>query len=333
MKGGRVLGEVEEYFAAQLVAGDTFMFAGQLLEFVEIKDLSIIARKGRGGEPKVPVYGGGRMPLSTFLSEEVRDILSNKDRWRGLPHPVLEWLDLQEQRSELPPRNGVLVETFPRGGRYFLVAYCFEGRNAHQTLGMLLTKRMDRAGMMPLGFVANDYVIAVWSAKPPVGVRDLFSQDMLGDDLEEWMDESSLLRRTFRNVAVISGLIERRHPGLEKTGKQVTFSADLVYDVLRRYEPDHVLLQATRQDAARGLMDVSRLGQMLARANQNLVVQTLDRVSPLSVPIMLEKGRQSVPGTGTDDLLAELEADLLNEAVPELTGFVPPDPAQRALAL
>lgn len=333
LRGGGVLGEVEEYFAAQLVPGDTFMFSGQLLEFIEIKDLSIIARRGKGDDPKVPVYGGGRLPLSTFLSEEVRDILENPSRRRRMPTPVVEWLDLQQRYSVLPPRDGVLVEVFPRGGRFYMVAYCFEGRNAHQTLGMLLTKRMDRAGMQPLGFVATDYVVATWSAKPPIGIKDLFSQDMLGDDLEAWMDESSLLRRTFRNVAVISGLIERRHPGLEKTGRQITFSADLVYDVLRRYEPDHVLLQATRQDAARGLTDIQRLDQLLARASRNLTVRSLDRVSPLAVPVLLEKGREAVYGGGADELLAEVEEELLRDAMPELSRSVPPDPAQRALPL
>ena len=169
-----------------------------------------------------------------------------------MPADVLEWLRVQRWRSVLPKPGSLLVETFPRGGKYYLVAYCFEGRNAHQTLGMLLTRRMQRAGLGPLGFVATDYVIAVWSLKEARDLDALFAEDMLGDDLEEWMAESSLLKRTFRNVAVIAGLIERRQPGQEKTRKQVTFNADLIYDVLRRHEPDHLLLRATRRDAARG---------------------------------------------------------------------------------
>lgn len=333
LRGGGAIGEVEEYFAAQLVPGDTFMFAGELLEFVEIREMTVIVRRGGTGEPKVPIFAGARMPLSTFLSDQVRDILEQPARWRGLPEPVRDWLALQRRHSRLPPRDGLLVELFPRGGKHFLVAYGFEGRNAHQTLGMLLTRRMERAGLRPLGFVATDYVVAIWSLNPAGDVAALFDPDMLGDDLEAWMDECSLLRRTFRSVAVIAGLIERRHPGLEKSGRQVTFSADLIYDVLRRHDPDHVLLHATRQDAARGLTDIARLSGLLERAAHGLAVQRLDRVSPLAVPILIDYGRESVPGGASDALLLELEAELLREAAPELLDDGPAAAAQRALPL
>ena len=189
----------------------------------------------------------------------MRGLLASPQTWKEFPAPVREWLSLQLGRSVLPDRDGLLVETFPRGPHHYLVAYCFEGRNAHQTLGMLLTKRMERAGLGPLGFVATDYVLAVWSLEPATDLDALFDQDMLGDDLEVWMAESSMLRRTFRNVAIIAGLIERKLPGHEKTRRQVTFNSDLIYDVLRRFEPDHVLLRATVADAATGLTDVRRL--------------------------------------------------------------------------
>lgn len=333
LRGGGPLGMVEEYFASQLVPGDSFMFGGEVLEFVELRDMAVIVRRGGAGEPKVPVYAGARMPLSTFLSDQVREILEQPARWADLPPPVLDWLALQRRRSVLPPRDGLLVELFPRGGKQFLVAYGFEGRNAHQTLGMLLTRRMERAGLKPLGFVASDYVLAVWSLEPAHEIAGLLAPDMLGDDLEAWMDECSLLRRTFRSAAVIAGLIERRHPGLEKSGRQVTFSADLIYDVLRRHDPDHVLLHATRQDAARGLTDIARLSELLGRAQRHLVVRRLPRVSPLAVPILLDYGRESVPGGGSDALLLDLEAELLREAAPELLDGAAASPAQGVLPL
>ena len=144
----------------------------------------------------------------------------------------------------------------------------------------------------------------------PRDLEALFAEDMLGDDLEEWMAESSLLKRTFRNVAVIAGLIERRHPGQEKTRRQVTFNADLIYDVLRRHEPDHLLLRATRRDAARGLTDIGRLGELLARARGRIEWRRLDRVSPLAVPVLLEVGRESVyDNAALDQLLSEVEID------------------------
>src|SRR3546814_14334191 len=122
----------------------------------------------------------------------------------------------------------------------------------------------------------------------------LFDEDMLGDDLEEWMAESSMLRRTFRNVAVIAGLIEARTAGQEKSGRQVTFNADLIYDVLRRHEPDHILLQATRADAAGGLTDIGRLAEMLRRVKGRIRHRRLDRISPLAVPVLLEIGKEQI---------------------------------------
>ncbi|WP_119678668.1 ligase-associated DNA damage response DEXH box helicase [Indioceanicola profundi] len=320
MNRGQVLGEVEEYFVNGLTPGDTFVFAGQLLKFLGVRDMEVQVAKGGSGEPKVPAYASGRLPLSSHLADRVRAMLESPARWCQLPEPVQEWLRLQRYRSVLPDRHGLLVETFPRGNRQYLVAYCFEGRNAHQTLGMLLTRRMERMGLQPLGFVATDYVLATWQLKEPAPdeLDALFDQDMLGDDLEAWMDESSMLKRTFRNVAVIAGLIERKHPGLQKNTRQVTFSSDLIYDVLRKHEPGHVLLRATRADAASGLTDIRRLSDMLARIKGRIVHRALDRVSPLAVPVLLEVGRESVYGSATDALLEEAAGDLLEEAVPEL---------------
>ena len=254
---GAVLGEVEEWFISQLTEGDTFMFAGRLLRFVRLRETWAEVADGGGGTPKVPTYQGARMPLTTGLAARVRAIMNDPAQWRAFPEPVQEWLSLQQERSVLPGRDDLLVETFPRQDLWYLVAYCFEGRNAHQTLGMLLTRRMERLGIGPLGFVATDYVIAIWSAHPPRDMDVLFSEDMMGDDLESWMAESSMLRRTFRNVAVISGLIDRQLPGVERSRRQVTVNTDLIYDVLRRHQPDHILLRAT-WEGRQGRPDRSR---------------------------------------------------------------------------
>ncbi len=315
-----LLGEVEEYFANMLVPDDTFMFAGRLLRFLRIRETIIEVAEGGTGEPKVPAYAGARLPLTTYLANRVRGLLNTPSGWGAFPEPVQEWLRLQALRSRLPGPDDLLVETFPRGNRWYMVAYCFEGRNAHQTLGMLLTRRMERFGFAPLGFVATDYVLATWSAYQPVNVAKLFEQDMLGDDLEAWMAESSMLRRTFRNVAVIAGLIERNQPGAEKTRRQVTVNSDLIYDVLRRHQPDHILLRATRADAASGLTDLGRISGMLGRIHGRIRHMALSKVSPLAVPVLLEIGRESIrTNDSEDELLAESEA-LIAEAMA-------PDPA------
>ena len=312
--GGRTLGQVEEYFVNGLVRGDTFIFAGEMLAFNEVREMTVYARKARGVDaPKVPAYGGGRLPLTTDLADRVRAMIADPAGWGAFPDQVRFWLDRHAEQSVFPQADGLLVETFPRQGKIYTVAYCFEGRNAHQTLGMLLTRRMERAGLGPLGFVATDYVIAVWSLERPDDLDGLFDPDMLGDDLEAWMAESTLLKRTFRTVATVAGLIERNHPGQRKTGRQVTFSADLIYNVLRRHEPNHILLRATRQDAATGLTDIRRLGEMLSRVRGRIRHQKLDRVSPLAVPILLEIGRESVAGEAVEDLLAR-EEQLVAEA-------------------
>ncbi|HUN48288.1 MAG TPA: ligase-associated DNA damage response DEXH box helicase [Stellaceae bacterium] len=318
---GRVLGEVEESFAQGLLSGDTFVFSGELLRFHGIRETFVeTSRATGGGEPKVPAYVGGRLPLTTHLAQRVRQILADPAAWRDLPPSVQEWLRLQRWRSVLPERDELLVETFPRDGHEYLVAYCFEGRNAHQTLGMLLTRRMERTGLKPLGFVATDYVLAVWSLEPARRIDALLDEDMLGDDLEAWMAESSMLRRSFRNVAVIAGLIERSLPGADKTRRQVTVSSDLIYDVLRKHEPDHLLLRATRADAATGLTDVRRLGEMLKRIKGRIAHRRLDRVSPLAVPVLLEIGREEVYGSALDALLDRAAEALIAEA----TGAAPP---------
>jgi ATP-dependent helicase Lhr and Lhr-like helicase len=324
---GPVLGEIEEYFVNLLRPGDTFIFAGKLLKFLRLHEMAVECAEGGTGDPMVPAYEGGRLPLTTNLADRVRALLQDPARWGLLPEPVQEWLRLQRVFSRMPGRNDLLVETFPRADRWYLVAYCFEGRNAHQTLGILLTRRMQRAGYAPLGFVATDYVLGIWSAEPPRDVAKLFDEDMLGDDLEAWMAESSLMKRSFRNVAVIAGLIERHHPGQEKSRRQVTVNSDLIYDVLRRHQPDHILLRATRADAAGGLTDLGRIAVMLRRVRGRIVHMVLSRVSPLAVPVLLEIGRESVRSRDDEEaMLAEAEA-IIAEATGEAE---PPRPRRRA---
>lgn len=321
-RGGRVLGEIEEYFVEGLTPGDSFVFGGEILAFQGVVDNEVLATRSNASEPKVPSYAGGKFPLSTYLAARVRRLLSEPEGWAHLPAQVGEWLALQRRRSGTPPREGMLVETFPRGGRHYLVCYPFEGRLAHQTLGMLLTRRMERAGLQPLGFVASDYSLAVWmradlSARLRTGLASLdalFAQDMLGDDLEAWLDESAMMKRTFRTCAIIAGLVERRAPGREKTGRQVTVSTDLVFDVLRRHEPDHILLRAARADAATGLLDLDRLAFMLARVKGRIIWRALPRVSPLAVPVLLDIGREPVAGAGREAIFEEAAEALIEEA-------------------
>lgn len=324
-RGGRTLGKIEEYFVEDLTPGDTFLFAGQVLRFEGIRENEAIATRTADDTPKIPIYAGGKFPLTTYLAKSVRALLADPRAWKRLPTQVSDWLKIQKRRSIVPKRDQLLVETFPRGHRSYLVCYPFEGRLAHQTLGMLLTRRLERARLRPTGFVATDYALAVWGlgdlgaafARGNPSLAALYDEDMLGDDLDAWLADSYLLKRTFRSCALISGLIEKRHPGKEKTGRQVTVSSDLIYDVLRDHEPDHILMQATWADAATGHLDVARLGAMLARIKGRIVHKRLDRISPLAVPVMLEIGKEVVAGEAREDVLREAADDLVKEAMGE----------------
>ncbi|BEV02293.1 ligase-associated DNA damage response DEXH box helicase [Novosphingobium olei] len=307
-RNGRALGKVEENFGASLRPGDTFRFAGMDLEVESLRDLEIVVRAAKSAG-QIPSYMGARLPLTTHLADRVQALLADRTGWARLPDDVREWLEVQDWRSRLPAPGELLVESFPHGGRAYTVYYTFEGWNANQSLGMLITRRMEDAGLGPLGFVANDYALAVWGLKPVEDPAAMLSPAILTHEFVEWVQNSYLLRRAFREVAVIGGLVERQHPGKRKSGRQVTFSTDLIYDVLRKYEPDHVLIEAAWADARTRMTDVGRLADLLDRAAGQLVHVELDRVTPLAVPVLVMIGRETLPaGAADDELLVEAES-------------------------
>ena len=315
-RNGRQLGRVEEGFAATLAPGDTFFFAGLSLEVESIDGEDLIVR-ATSRPARIPTYGGSRMPLSTSLADRVREFLADRREWDRFPPDVHDWLEMQDRRSVLPRRGQLLVETFPREGRHYMVAYSFEGWNAHQSLGMLITRRMEAQGLKPLGFVASDYALACYGLEKVTDPASLFSPDILENEFVDWVQQSHLLKRAFREVAVIGGLVDRQHPGKRKTGRQVIFSTDLIYDVLRKYEPGHLLLQAAWDDARARMTDVGRLANLLDRAGGTMLHVDLERVSPLAVPVLVLIGREKVAtGSADDDLLIEAEA-LAAEAMGE----------------
>jgi ATP-dependent helicase Lhr and Lhr-like helicase len=307
-RNGRVLGTVEDNFAETLSPGDTFFFSGLVLEVERIDGIDLIVH-ATSKSARIPTYMGARIAISTHLADRVRAFLHDRDQWPRFPDPVREWLRVQEYRSAIPAPDQLLVETFPHERIHYMAAYSFEGWNAHQSLGMLITKRMENAGLKPLGFVANDYALACYGLEPIADPAPLFSPDILEKEFVDWVEGSHLLKRAFREVAVIGGLVDRAHPGKRKSGKQVTFSTDLIYDVLRRYEPDHLLLKAAWADAREKMTDVGRLARLLDRAQDTMLHVELDRVSPMAVPVLTIIGRERMAqGTVDDQLLIEAES-------------------------
>jgi ATP-dependent Lhr-like helicase len=316
-RNGRKLGTIEEGYASTLAPGDHFFFSGLSLEVEQFKDSDVIVHAS-SKQARIVTYGGQRMSMSTHLANRVRHMLCDRNDWHRFPADVSEWLEVQSERSVLPEPHQLLVETFPHEGRHYMVAYSFEGWNAHQSLGMLITRRMETAGLKPLGFVANDYGLACYGLEPITDPQSLFSADILEQEFVNWVESSMLLKNAFREVAVIGGLVERHHPGKKKSGRQVSFSTDLIYDVLRRYEPEHLLLRAAWDDARRRMTELGRLVRLVDRASATMLHKPLERISPMAVPLMVIVGREALPpGAEADEtLLAQAEA--LAEAAMQL---------------
>jgi ATP-dependent Lhr-like helicase len=311
---GKIIGEVEEYFAQQLSKGDSFYFAGEVLVFEGIRDMIVEARPGKAKEPKIPSFQGGQMPLSTYLADAVRSLINDPDAWLELPALVRDWLHLQQGFSALPSIQKLLIEQFPFRGAHTTLFYTFEGRKANQTLGMLITRRMEKRGFKPLSFSITDYGLSISSVIQieQVHIPELFTPSILGDELEDWMLEASMLKRSFRQVAVVSGLIEQQYHSNKKTMRQVTFSTDLIYDTLRQYDPDHILLKVTRDNAQRELLDINRTSALLFRYCDSFMFNALVKPSPMAIPIVLNVRSELINGAGTEALLEQ--ANLYQEA-------------------
>ncbi len=312
-RNGRKLGTIEEGYASTLSPGDHFYFSGLSLEVEQFKDTDIIVHAS-SKRARIVTYGGQRMSMSTHLANRVRHMLCDRNDWKRFPDDVREWLEVQSTRSMLPEPHQLLVETFAHEEQHYMVAYSFEGWNAHQSLGMLITRRMESAGLKPLGFVANDYALACYGLEPINDPKSLFSADILEQEFVEWVESSYLLKTAFREVAVIGGLVERHHPGKKKSGRQVSFSTDLIYDVLRRYEPEHLLLRAAWDDARRRMTELGRLVRLVDRASETMVHVETGRITPMAVPLMVIVGREALPPGAEADETLLTQAEALGQA-------------------
>ncbi|MFK7944957.1 MAG: ligase-associated DNA damage response DEXH box helicase [Paracoccaceae bacterium] len=317
-RGGPMLGEVEEMFAATLTPGDSFLIGGQVVKYNQTKEMVLQVEPAPGREPKIAVFSGTKLAMSTQLSARVVGWLNDRDRWCELPTPVRDWLDLQDRFAMMPKPDRLMVETFPVGDRFHTAIYAFAGKNANQTLGLLISQRMEEAGLAPQGFVTNDYALMLWGLKEVEDHRPLLAAEGLTQSFEDWLAGNTVMKRTFRNVAVVAGLIERNLPGKRKTGRQQSFSSDILYDTLRRFDPEHLMLDITRQEALRGLVDFGRIAEMLGRVATRIDHVRADRITPLAAPLMLEAGRIPLRGGSAEDLVLADEAELLAEFLPEL---------------
>ncbi len=312
-RGGTPLGEVEEAFAASLTPGDTFLIGGKVVRYEGLREMTVEVSRSDAKTPKLAVFSGTKFATSTRLSARILRLLQQQD-WPNLPRHTADWLALQRDISRLPAPDRLLIESFPRDGRENLCVYGFAGRNAQQTLGLLLTKRMEEMGLAPMGFVATDYATLIWGLDPVTDPAPLFDPAALRHGLDTWLAENSLMKRTFRASATIAGLIERNTAGQRKSGRQATFSSDILYDTLLKYDPGHLLMQVTREEAMRGLVDFSRIEEMLTRIKGRIDLCRCAHVTPLAAPLFLEAGKVRIDGAAEERLLAEESARVMAEA-------------------
>ena len=315
MRGrGPKLGEVEEAFAASLVAGDTFLIGGQVVLYEGMREMTVVVSPSGRKDPKIAVFSGTKLAVSGRLSDQVQEILHTPERWRALPDHTSDWLRVQAEVSQLPSPDRLLVETFWRGDRAFCCIHAFAGKNAMQTLGLLVTRRMEGQGLEPLGFVSTDYALLVWGLREVTEPDRLLALDGLRDDLESWLAENAVMKRTFRDAATVALMIERAMPGLKKSGRQATFSTDIIYDTLRKYDAGHLMLRITRKEAMRGLVDFGRIEGFLARVGGKIDLVRAPHVTPLAAPLLLEVGKVPIQGLGEERLLEEEAARMMADA-------------------
>ncbi len=313
-RGNRVpLGEIEESFAASLTPGDTFLIGGQTVRYEGLREMVVEVTPQPARQPKIAVFNGIKMATSVQLSARVQALLGDPAQWDALPAEVREWLDLQRRISVLPEPGTLTCETFLRAGRAYFCIYGFAGRNAHQTLALLVTRRMEEAGLGPLGFVATDYAVLIWSIDPVADPAPLLAAENLRAGFDDWLAENAVMKRSFRAVAQVAGLLQRNLPGQRKSGKQATFSSDILYDTLRRFDPGHLLLRITRKAAQHGLVDFGRIEAML-QDRPRIVHIRAPHVTPLAAPLLLEAGRIPIRGLGEDRLIEAEAARMMAEA-------------------
>jgi len=311
--GGKPLGEIEENFAASLTKGDTFLIGGKIVRFESLREMVVEVSQNANKQPKIATFMGTKFATSTKLSDRILDSFKNEN-WGGLPADTVTWLNKQKEFSELPVKDRLLVETFVRKSRHHLVVYSFAGRNANQTLGLILSKRLEELNLAPLGFVANDYATLLWGLKKVENPTELFNFDEIELGLDKWLSGNALMKRTFKSVATVAGLIDRNLPGLRKSGRQTTFSSDILYDTLIKYDPGHLLLKITKDEAMKGLIDFNRIKEMFDRVDDNITHRNLPHVSPLAAPMLLEVGTIPIEGKARELILQNEVGLLMREA-------------------
>ncbi len=328
---GGYIGVIEEWFVSRLQPGDVFTLAGRNLEFIMIKEMTVLAKKSNAKKSMVPSWQGGRMPLSANLGKKLRETfnraMGNRQSAIGngrdtnekeLPVEleVLKPLfELQEKLSHIPGQNELLIEQIETKDGYHLFVYPFEGRLVHEAMAAILAYRISRIRPITFSFAMNDYGFELLSDQPiPVddtNVYDLFTPDDLLNDIQRSVNSTEMARRKFRDIAVIGGLVFQGYPGEQKKAKHLQAGASLLFNVFSEYEPGNLLLRQSYQEVLAQQMEETRLRDMLQRIQQSKIVLTFpDRLTPFCFPIKVDSMREDLSSEKLEDRVRRMQLQL-----------------------
>jgi ATP-dependent Lhr-like helicase len=314
LKRGKYLGTVEEWFVSHLNPGDAFWFAGQSLELVKFRDMTAIVIPAAGNKGKIPSYQGGRMPLSSVVSDFLRqriDICRQGTNLEIELTTIKPILDLQSQRSVLPGINDFLIEYFETKDGFHLVMFPFEGRNVHEGMASFVASRIS--SMMPITFTLsmNDYGFELLSDQAvdvdSIVTKELFSTKNLVSDIYASVNSVELARRKFREIARIAGLIFTGYPGKEKKERHLQSSAQLIFDVFQKYEPENLLFMQTFEEVLRDQLDENRMRTALERIQkQSWKIIKPAHPTPLSFPLIVDRLREKISSERLEDQIRRM---------------------------
>ncbi len=311
---GRRLGTVEEYFIAQLSPGDTFWFAGRVLELVRIKDSEVHVRNSKRKSGRVPSWMGGRMPLSSQLGAHIREKLQDAASGR-LTDEELRFLqplfELQRHRSHLPGKDEFLIEYFETSEGHHVLMYPFEGRFVHEGMAALIAYRLARMQPFTFSLAMNDYGFELLSDREiPLEEAletDLFSTDNLLTDIQSSINASEMARRKFRDIASIAGLMFRGYPGKRNRDRHLQATAGLFFQVFQEYDPHNLLYRQAYEEVMDFQLEEHRLRDSLSRINsQKIILTRPDKPTPFAFPIMVDRLRERLTTEQLKDRIARM---------------------------
>ena len=323
MSGGYI-GVIEEWFISRLDAGDVFTLAGRNLEFVMIKDMTVLVRKSNSKKSIVPSWQGGRMPLSANLGfmlrqkfeEAAATVTGKKKKTKDIELEVLKPLfELQQYLSHIPKENELLIEHIETKDGFHLFVFPFEGRLVHEAMAAVLAYRISKITPITFSFAMNDYGFELLSDQPiPVddtNVYDLFSPDDLFSDIHKSMNSTEMARRKFRDIATIGGLIFQGYPGEQKKARHLQASASLLFNVFAEYDPKNLLLKQAYNEVMEQQMEEERLRKMLQRIQQNKIIITFPkRLTPFCFPIKVDSMREDLSSEKLEDRVRKMQMQL-----------------------